>query len=48
MNVIFNAMLSYSYDEDGMQPFFDETPHATPPAAGKLQFTSEMAVTSFR
>ncbi|GBP55131.1 hypothetical protein EVAR_38011_1 [Eumeta japonica] len=20
------------YDEDGMQPFFDETPHATPPA----------------
>ncbi|KAL4711010.1 hypothetical protein ACJJTC_017975, partial [Scirpophaga incertulas] len=24
---------STSYDEDGMQPFFDETPHATPPAA---------------
>ncbi|CAG9566237.1 unnamed protein product [Danaus chrysippus] len=22
-----------NYDEDGMQPFFDETPHATPPAA---------------
>ncbi|XP_026326237.1 phorbol ester/diacylglycerol-binding protein unc-13-like [Hyposmocoma kahamanoa] len=24
-----------TYDEDGMQPFFDETPHATPPAAQK-------------
>ncbi|CAH0399521.1 unnamed protein product [Chilo suppressalis] len=24
-----------SYDEDGMQPFFDETPHATPPAAAQ-------------
>ncbi|XP_041981015.1 uncharacterized protein LOC121734469 [Aricia agestis] len=22
-----------SYDDEGMQPFFDETPHATPPAA---------------
>ncbi|XP_069360214.1 protein unc-13 homolog B isoform X6 [Maniola hyperantus] len=24
---------STSYDDEGMQPFFDETPHATPPAA---------------
>ena len=30
--MIINYVL-FSYDEDGMQPFFDETPHATPPAA---------------
>ncbi|XP_028166567.1 uncharacterized protein LOC114357243 [Ostrinia furnacalis] len=28
-----------SYDEDGMQPFFDETPHATPPAAAHQKST---------
>lgn len=35
--ILFNIKTAiiffFSYDEDGMQPFFDETPHATPPAA---------------
>ncbi|XP_037292469.1 mediator of RNA polymerase II transcription subunit 1.1-like [Manduca sexta] len=37
-----------SYDEDGMQPFFDETPHATPPAAAqKTPWTETETSTQF-
>ncbi|CAG4965731.1 unnamed protein product [Parnassius apollo] len=37
---------STSYDEDGMQPFFDETPHATPPAATAQKPTWETETTT--
>ncbi|KAJ2949653.1 hypothetical protein O0L34_g15578 [Tuta absoluta] len=36
-----NTNYNTSYDEDGMQPFFDETPHATPPAAAQKPPWSE-------
>ncbi|XP_063383199.1 protein unc-13 homolog B isoform X7 [Cydia fagiglandana] len=35
-----------NYDEDGMQPFFDETPHATPPAAAQKTPWSETETTT--
>ncbi|XP_073960325.1 unc-13 isoform X6 [Choristoneura fumiferana] len=35
-----------NYDEDGMQPFFDETPHATPPAAAQKTPWSETEATT--
>ncbi|KPJ15782.1 Phorbol ester/diacylglycerol-binding protein unc-13 [Papilio machaon] len=41
-----------SYDDEGMQPFFDETPHATPPAAtaqkstwGETETTTQLSYT---
>lgn len=30
-----------------MQPFFDETPHATPPAAGKIYWTLSSKITIY-
>ncbi|KAF9812636.1 hypothetical protein SFRURICE_018066 [Spodoptera frugiperda] len=37
-----------TYDSDGMQPFFDETPHATPPAAAqKTPWTETETIPQF-
>ncbi|KAJ0175208.1 hypothetical protein K1T71_009349 [Dendrolimus kikuchii] len=36
-----------SYDEDGMQPFFAETPHATPPAAAQKPWTETETLNQF-